>query len=307
MFDFRLKVFYTVAKKLSFTKASEELFISQPAISKHIKELETQLSIRLFERNGNKISLTKAGELLLEKATKILHLYDEITYEINELRGKISGKLKLGASSTISQWVIPEILSKFKTAYPSIEITLLNGNSKQIEDALLNNDIDLGIVEGNKSRKELRYNLFIKDILIPVVGSNSKYANKNEISISELKKIPLVLREFGSGTLDVIIKTLQEKAKLSLNDMNVLMHLGSTESIKTYLYHSDAMAIISCVAVKNEINAGILKKIKIKNTEFKRNFRFVCPQGTHKMLNSKFMAFAKRHFEIKLNEKDKNK
>ncbi len=298
MFDFRLRVFYSVAKKLSFTKAAEELYISQPAITKHIKELETQLAIRLFERKGNKISLTRAGEILLEKAKRIFDIYDELEYEISELRGKISGKLRLGASSTISQWVIPEILSKFNDAYPAIEISLMNGNSKQIEDALLNNEIDLGIVEGNKTRKDLRYNIFKSDILVPVVNAKSSLAEKDVISIDEFVKIPLVLREQGSGTLDVILKTLYDNFNLTLNDLNVVMHLGSTESIKTYLYHSESLAIISCVAVKKEIEAGLLKKIKIRNVKFKRHFRFVCPHGTQKMLNAKFIAFAKRHYSI---------
>ncbi len=298
MFDFRLRVFYSVAKKLSFTKAAQELYISQPAITKHIKELETQLAIRLFERKGNKIKLTKAGEILLAKAKKIFEIYEELEYEISELRGKISGKLRLGASSTISQWVIPEILSKFNEAYPSIEISLMNGNSRQIEDALLNDEIDLGIVEGNKTRKDLRYNIFKSDFLIPVVNAKSKLAKKNKITIEEFVKIPLVLREHGSGTLDVILKTLNDDFGISLGDLNVVMHLGSTESIKTYLYHSEAMAIISCVAVKKEIEAGLLKKIKIEKVKFKRHFRFVCPQGSQRMLNEKFIAFSKRHYKI---------
>lgn len=298
MFDFRLRVFYSVAKKLSFTKAAEELYITQPAITKHIKELETQLAIRLFERKGNKISLTQAGEILLEKTRRIFEIYDELEYEISELRGKISGKLKLGASSTIAQWVIPEILSKFNEAYPSIEISLMNGNSKQIEDALLNNEIDLGIVEGSKTRKDLRYNIFKSDILVSVVNAQSELASKDEITVEELKKIPLVLREHGSGTLDVILKTLNDNFGISIGDLNVLMHLGSTESIKTYLYHSEAMAIISCAAVRKEVNAGLLKRIKIKDVKFKRHFRFVCPHGTQKMLNAKFISFAKRHYKL---------
>ncbi len=156
MFDFRLKVFYVVAKYLSFTKASQELLISQPAITKHIKEIETKLAIRIFERKGNRISLTPAGKILFEKA------------------------------------------------------------------------------------------------------------------------------------------------KISLSDLNVLMHLGSTESIKTYLHHSDAMGIISCAAIKKEVEAGILKTIKIRGIKFKRNFRFVYNQGGPRGLASKFMAFAKRHYNYKL-------
>lgn len=297
MFDFRLKVFHTVATNLSFTKASEELYISQPAVTKHIKEIEKTLAIRLFERKGNKILLTEAGNILLKKTRKIFDIYSELEYEIGELRGNISGKLKLGASSTIAQWVIPEILSKFSEAYPAVRISLMNGNSLQIEEALLENKIDLGIVEGNKTRKDLRYNIFKSDSLISVVSAEKKLSALDVITIDEFKALPLVLREQGSGTLDVILKALNDKFSVNLNDLNIAMHLGSTESIKTYLYHSDTMAVISCCAVSKEIDTGLLKEVKIKGLKFKRHFRFVCPHGSQKILNEKFMTFAKQHYD----------
>ncbi len=300
MFDFRLKVFFTVAKHLSFTKASNELLISQPAITKHIKEIETKLAIRIFERKGTRIALTPAGKILYEKTKKIFEIYKELEYEIGTLRKQYTGNLVIGASSTIAQWVIPVVLSKFKEAYPSIKISLVNGNSTQIENALFEGKIDLGIVEGNRRRKGLRYTFFKNDILKPVVSSKSKYSGLDTISVKELLKIPLLLREHGSGTLDVILKTLHEKAKINLSDLNVLMHLGSTESIKTYLHHSDAMAIISCPAIKKEVEAGILKTVKLKGIKFKRNFRFVCNQGGQRGLAKKFMSFAKRHYNEKL-------
>ncbi len=296
MFDFRLKVFFVVAKHLSFTKASNELLISQPAITKHIKEIETKLSIRIFERKGNRIELTPAGKILYDKAQKIFATYKELEYEIGTLRKQYTGKLILGASSTISQWVIPVVLSKFKEAYPAIEIALVNGNSAQIEQALFEGKIDLGIVEGNQRRKGLKYSIFKNDILMPVVSTERKYADLEKISLKEFLRVPLLLREHGSGTLDVILKTLYEKAKISLSDLNVLMHLGSTESIKTYLHHSDAMGIISCAAIKKEVEAGILKTVKIRGIKFKRNFRFVCHQGGPRGLATKFMSFAKRHY-----------
>ncbi len=300
MFDFRLKVFYVVAKYLSFTKASQELLISQPAITKHIKEIETKLAIRIFERKGNRISLTPAGKILFEKAKKIFATYKELEYEIGELRKRYTGKLILGASSTISQWVIPVVLSKFKESYPAINISLVNGNSAQIEQALYEERIDLGIVEGNLRRKGLKYSIFKNDLLMPVVSTERNLKDLETITLNQLLKIPLLLREYGSGTLDVILKTLHEKAKISLSDLNVLMHLGSTESIKTYLHHSDAMGIISCAAIKKEVEAGILKTIKIRGIKFKRNFRFVYNQGGPRGLASKFMAFAKRHYNYKL-------
>ena len=130
MSDFRLKVFQSVAKNLSFTKASQELFVSQPAITKHIQELETYYQARLFDRQGNKISLTKAGELLLKHSEKILDDYKQLEYEMHLLHNEYIGELKLGASTTIAQYVLPPLLANFIAKFPQINLSLINGNSR---------------------------------------------------------------------------------------------------------------------------------------------------------------------------------
>ena len=148
MSDFRLKVFLSVAKNLSFTKASQELFVSQPAITKHIQELETCYQVRLFDRQGNKISLTEAGKLLQEHSERILEAYKRLEYEMHLLHNEYIGDLKLGASTTISQYVLPPLLANFIAKFPQVNLSLLNGNSREIEAALQEHRIDLGLVEG---------------------------------------------------------------------------------------------------------------------------------------------------------------
>ena len=133
MSDFRLKVFQSVAKNLSFTKASQELFVSQPAITKHIQELEACYQARLFDRQGNKISLTEAGKLLLEHSERILDAYKRLEYEMHLLHGDYIGELKLGASTTIAQYVLPPLLGNFIRKFPQVNLSLLNGNSREIE------------------------------------------------------------------------------------------------------------------------------------------------------------------------------
>lgn len=147
MSDFRLKVFLSVAKNLSFTKASQELFVSQPAITKHIQELETCYQARLFDRQGNKISLTEAGKLLQEHSEKILEDYKRLEYEMHLLHNEYIGDLKLGASTTIAQYVLPPLLANFIAKFPQVNLSLLNGNSREIEAALQEHRIDLGLVE----------------------------------------------------------------------------------------------------------------------------------------------------------------
>ena len=294
MSDFRLKVFQSVAKNLSFTKASQELFISQPAITKHIQELENFYQARLFERQGSKILLTEAGRLLLKHSEKILDDYKQLEYEMHLLHNEYIGELRLGASTTIAQYVLPPLLANFISQFPQINLSLLNGNSRGVETALQEHRIDLGLVEGIFRLPNLKYTLFFKDELVAVVHSNSKLIKSDEITPQDLLNIPLVLRERGSGTLDVFERALLQH-NLKLSSLNVLMYLGSTESIKLFLEHTDCMGIVSIRSVHKELVAGSLRVIEIKEMSMNREFNFVQLQGQEGGLSQVFMRFASHH------------
>nr|WP_320039288.1 LysR family transcriptional regulator [uncultured Bacteroides sp.] len=298
MSDFRLKVFLCVARNLSFTKASRELFITQPAITKHIQELESLYKIRLFERLGNKISLTPAGELLMEHSERILDDYKRLDYEMHLLHNECSGELRLGASTTISQYVLPPFLARFIEKFPHVSLSLLNGNSRDVENALLEHRIDLGLVEGIIRLPNLKYSTFQKDELVAVVHTRSKLAKLDEISVYDLYNIPLVLRERGSGTLDVLETALLSN-NIRLSDLNVRMYLGSTESIKLFLENSECMGIVSVRSIARELAAGLFKVIDIRYLEMQREFSFARLQGEESGLPQVFMQFA-AHYNKKL-------
>lgn len=298
MSDFRLKVFCSVARNLSFTKASQELYISQPAITKHIQELEMLYQVRLFERMGNKISLTSAGELLLDHSEKILEDYKKLEYEMHLLHNEYAGELKLGASTTISQYVLPPLLARFIEKFPQVTLSLLNGNSREIEVALQEHRIDLGLVEGIIRLPHLKYTSFLEDELVAVVHSKSKWVSLDEISLEELPQIPLVLRERGSGTLDVLEMALQ-KHNIKLSSLQVEMYLGSTESIKRFLEYADCMGIISVRSISRELYAGLFKIVDIKDFTINREFIFAQNQGLEGGLAQLFMQFAS-HYKEKL-------
>lgn len=293
MSDFRLKVFQSVAKNLSFTKASQELFVSQPAITKHIQELETYYQARLFDRQGSKISLTKAGELLLKHSEKILDDYKQLEYEMHLLHNEYIGELKLGASTT-AQYVLPPLLANFIAKFPQINLSLINGNSRGVEAALQEHRIDLGLVEGIFRLPNLKYTPFLQDELVAVVHTQSKLALTDEITPEDLLNIPLVLRERGSGTLDVFERALLQH-NLKLSSLNVLMYLGSTESIKLFLEHTDCMGIVSIRSVHKELVAGNLRVVEIKGMPMLREFNFVQLQGQEGGLSQVFMRFAGHH------------
>lgn len=278
MIDVRLKVFRSVALNLSFTKASQELFISQPAISKHIQELEKEYRVRLFDRMGNRISLTHAGQLLLDHCERIIKDYQTMDYEMNALRKKFNGELRIGASTTISQYVLPSILADFIKQYPQISVSLLNGNSREVESALLVDRIDIGMVEGVIRQPQLKYTTFMQDELVAIVHKDNALASREELSLDELCRVPLVLREHGSGTLDVVERSLQG-AGLSLSAMNVVMYLGSTESIKRFIVQSPALAIVSVRAVSDSIVRGDFQVIELPELKMQREFDFVERHG----------------------------
>ena len=268
MSDFRLKVFYSVAKNLSFTKASQELFVSQPAITKHIRELESLYGVRLFDRQGNKISLTGAGELLLEHCERILAEYRKLEYDMHLLQQEYAGQLRLGASTTIAQYVLPPVLARFTEKFPKMDLTLMDSNSRNIERALQEHTIDLGMVEGVFRLPDLKYEPFLCDELVPVVSAESSLAVHDELSMEEFCRVPLVLRERGSGTLDAIEMALAEH-NLKLSAMNVRLHLGSTESIKSFLKYSNAMGIVSIQAIEEELKEGIFKVVDVEGLQVK--------------------------------------
>lgn len=301
MSDFRLKVFYSVAKHLSFTQASKELYISQPAITKHIRELESLYGVRLFDRLGNKISLTNAGKLMLEHCEQILAAYRRLEYDMNLLKNEWTGDLRLGASTTISQYVLPPILARFTEKYPKVNVTLMDTNSRNIEQALQNHDIDLGLVEGVFRLPSLKYEPFLHDELVPVVGTQSKLAKKDEIGLDELQQLPLVLRERGSGTLDAIEMAFDEVG-LKLSSMNVRLYLGGTESIKSFLRCSDSLGIVSLQAVAPELRRGDFKIIDIKGMQIKRHFCFVHLQGQEEPSSINFMRFVYQYLKDRKTE-----
>lgn len=293
MSDFRLKVFQSVARNLSFTKASQELFISQPAITKHIQELESTYQTRLFDRQGGKISLTESGQLLLEHCERILEEYRKLEYEMHLLHNQYTGELRLGASTTIAQYVLPPMLGTFISKFPQVELSLLNGNTREMEAALQEHRIDLAMVEGVTRLPNLRYTPILEDELVIVVRTGSRLPVDDEITPQRLARLPLVLRERGSGTLDVFERAmLQHNIKLST--LHVLMYLGSTESIKLFLEHTDCLGVVSIRSVSRELYAGRLRVVEVKGLEMKREFNFAQLQGQESGLSQVFMQFARR-------------
>ena len=266
MDDFRLKVFITAARTLSFTRTAERLFISQPAVSKHIGELESQYKVQLFMRRGSRLELTGAGETLLACAERL--------------------------ATTIAQYLLPPILARFTTRFPGVRVAMMSGNSDQVEQALGGHGIDLGMVESLSRRQGLHYTVFAPDELVLVARTGGPYSRTESITADELREIPLVLREGGSGTLEVI-KAALGRAGIRIPQLNVVMRLGSTEGIKAFVRNSDAMAIVSVISVVDELRSGVLRIIDLEDLPLRRDFAFVHVEAEPSALVRQFIEFAR--------------
>ena len=297
--DFRLKVFYTVANRLSFTKASNELFITQPAVSKHIQELEEYYKIKLFNRNGSKITLTVAGEVLLKHTKNIFEVYREIDFDMSTLINQRSGLLRIGASTTISQYIIPPLLARFHQKLQDIKVSLLNGNTEQIENALLKQEIEIGIVEGQSKNKSIKYTEFLKDELVLVCKSSNPLVARDQVTQEDLKKMNFLMREQGSGTLEVIEFALKP-FDIKVSELQIEMQLGSTESIKSYLMNSDCVAFISIHAVQKELQNNELGILDIKDLTIERFFYIITLQGKTDSLSDLFIQNISNYYNLKL-------
>lgn len=299
MFDYRLRVFFTVANRLSFSKAAEELHITQPAITRHIKQIENHFGQKLFERKGNSIALTKAGSLLFSHSKRILQGYKELEFDMNALVDRTEGVLRIAASTTVAQYVLPLLLAKFHKQYPKVKVSLISANTEDVENAVLGSDAELGFIEGRSKNRELAYQPFLKDEIVPVVGAGHPLFNANAISLQELKKQPLVLREEGSGTLEIVLQELA-KAGIAFHDLNVEMRLGSSVSIKSYLGDDRSMAFLSVNTVLSELKSGELGIVDVTGLSLERDFHYIFKQGHHSALSSLFLDFLRYHYKLML-------
>lgn len=290
MFDFRLKVFYTAARHSSFSKAAEELYISQPAISKHIQALEQHFETKLFVRQGNKVGLTAEGKVLFKYASDVMDCYKKMQFEMDQMANRNRGNIRIGASTTLTQYILPGILKDFQKEYPDIKLEILNENTEQIENLLLQKEIDLGIIEGRSKRRELKYTAFLRDELVLVTKKGHPLAEKGEVTVDQLTKIPLVIREFGSGTLQVIKHYLKEM-NLRVSDLKIELVLGSTEGIKNYLKNSDSFAFLSIHSILEELKFGTFSVVDYPGPSMNRDFYFITPHGDEEQTATLFQHY----------------
>lgn len=290
-FDFRLKVFFTAAQHLSFTKAAAALYISQPAISKNIIELEKKLGVSLFDRKGNSLELTAEGQVLFKYAKEIFILYNKASQEILDLQSTTMGSMELGASTTLAQYILPPLLATFLNEHPNYAIKMAQFNTRSIEEMLIDRTLDLAVTEGITDNRALRYIPFMKDELVLVTNAANPMLKSIDIQcLDTLYDIPLVLREKGSGTRTVIENNLKA-LNINLHNLKTEIILASTESIKMYIQYRNTFAFLSIHSIQKELLQGQLKIVDIKGLQIERYFYFTHLYGGLTGIPNQFLQY----------------
>lgn len=291
MADRRLQVFHAVAKQLSFTKAAEVLFMTQPAVTFQIKQLEEHFNTRLFDRGHGRISLTPAGELVLTYAEKILGLSGEMDVRLAEMTGEVGGSLLVGASTTIAEFLLPRILGEFKSKYPNVRPRLIVANSETIETRVVEHTIDIGFIESSSHQPNLQTEICCEDELQVICNPRFPLARMKEVTPSQLSEHPFVSREPGSGTRE-FTEVYLRKHGVDIDHMLPVMELGSPVAVLEVVETGLGYAIASRTSVIKSLRLGDLVSIPLK-PRLTRKLSMVYPKEKFRSrLVTTFVEFA---------------
>ncbi len=267
----QLRIFATVARLASFSRAAEELHISQPSVSIQVADLERSLGVELFEQLGKRIYLTDAGRVLEDYARRILTLVDEASAAVAEVTELHRGRLAVGASTTPGTYVLPKVLGRYQERFPKITVTLEIGNTRRIQERLLRNELDVGIVGWEVTSQNLVVQPFLDDELVVVVSPHHPLASTGGMPVAALRDHRVILRERGSGTRDAIEMALRGVE----GEITPAMELGSIEAIKEAVAAGLGITILSRLAVATETANGRLVIVPLIDLVIKRSFSIV--------------------------------
>jgi len=295
----RLQIFCRVVELESFSRAAKAVYLSQPTVSSHIKDLENHFECKLVDRLGRQVTPTKAGSLLYGYATKIIDLKQEAENAIAEFQGKIKGRLTIGGSTIPAGYILPPLLGRFKKDYPEVVVTLAQGDTERIIRDTLEGNVELGIVGAKAQEVQLVQKKIIDDQMFLIVPRRHKWANKRYIVMDDLIMHPFIMREPGSGTRKSIEQVFANSGH-SIDTLNIVAEMGSTEAVRQGIKSGVGVSILSECAVAEELAAGSLKKVKIKGMPFKRAFYLMFHRHrTLSPLCRAFIKFLKRQTDTK--------
>jgi DNA-binding transcriptional LysR family regulator len=281
----QLEIFLNVVKEGHLTNVAKAMGLSQSAISMAIKELEKILGNPLFDRINKKLILNEMGRAFEKEVNPILKKINDIEYEFKNTVNK--GMVRVGASTTIVDYLMPPIICSYMNSYPDVKIALKEGNTKKIAELIKEGELDVGFIEGMVNDPDIVKSIVGVDELVVVTADQTL---NSESFIDTLQTKKWVLREEGSGTREVFLDYVKDKVE----HINIFLELGHTESIKSLLINHQCLTCISKISVAQELEEGKLIQIPLKNFECKRNFYMIYHKDKYKSeLFEKFVTFSK--------------
>jgi LysR family transcriptional regulator, transcriptional activator of the cysJI operon len=278
MIHYRLHVFRQVAEARSLTKASKALHLSQPAVSKHIKLLEEEARVPVFVRSSSGVVLTEAGMTLLKHVQETEKARAAVMATLQAPAGLLTGSLRLGSSTTIVSYYLPDVLVGFKAKHAAVKCEVVEGNTEFILGLLLDQRIELGLVEGPCRRREIQVRPFYQDEVIWLAAPFDPLAKVKNPSPKALLERPIISRELGSGTRRVVDLALRRQG-YSLSRLRIEQELPSTEAIKRMVAAGAGIGYVSRLSVREELASGQLVEIHCPKLQMKRSFSVLIPQG----------------------------
>jgi DNA-binding transcriptional LysR family regulator len=282
-----LKIFTTVYKARSFTKAAEELFTSQPTVSEHMRNLEEKLGCRLFDRLGRSIMPTPEAEILYPKAVEILDDMDSLILTLASAAESVAGELVIGASTIPGEYVLPQLAARFTDRYPEVSFEILINDSARIVENISSHKLYLGVVGAELPSSKVEYTPLAGDELVLAVRPDIKLPP--EISPDMLPELDLLLREQGSGTGSTVEQFLSQVG-LRVSQLKVRAVLGSSTAIKEAVKSGLGAAIVSRTAIQDEIAHGSLKTVRVSGLRMQRSFYIVTARK--RTLPNQYLVFA---------------
>ena len=264
-FDLRqLEIFRRVVELKSFSKAAEAVFLAQASVSERIANLEKDVGTRLLDRLGRKIVPTKAGELLYKHAVLLLDMKRTARLEMENFLGLRQGEIHMGGSTIPGEYILPEVIGRFGEQYPFVSVTLTIADTSKIERLVHDGDLELGVIGSKSARKDLLHYDLWKDELVLAVHTDHRWAKKRMITLNELYNEPFILRELGSGTLKIIEDYLKAAGSDGVDSLKAIARFGTSTAVKEAIKSGFGVSILSSRALKTELEARILKTVKIK-------------------------------------------
>jgi DNA-binding transcriptional LysR family regulator len=271
------EVFLSVTKHLSFTRAGEDVHLSQPSVSVRMHQLERALRVKLFEHIGKRVTLTEAGRLLEPFARRVVVAMEDAQHAIEEYRGLESGSLRIGASTTPGMYLVPKIVALFKHSYPGIKIHLAIKDTRSIEQNVIGHEFDFGFVGGHLIGGELEILPWLKDEIVLVVPPGHRLTNEKVVKLCDLSEEHFVFREHGSATQATVDKQLHA-AGIQLEKV---MEMGNPEALKQAVQSGLGIAFLSKFAIEAELKAKTLKAVKVRDLSVRRELRIVYRKDKH--------------------------